>query len=77
MPIMTLGASTRRRRITANLPARLLDEAMDVTGRGITDTLVRGLELVRRARAYDRAMALRGKVHLAVDLDESRERRRR
>jgi hypothetical protein len=49
---------------------------MEVTRKGITDTLVEGLRLVRRARAYEKAMALRGKLHLSVDLDASRERRR-
>jgi hypothetical protein len=68
---------TRERRITANLPEQLLEEAMKVTGKGITETLVEGLRLVRRARAYEKAMALRGKVNLSIDLDVSRERRRR
>jgi len=67
----------RARRITANLPEDLLDDAMKVTGKGITDTLVAGLRLVRRARAYEKAMALRGKIHLDVDLETSRERGRR
>jgi len=49
---------------------------MDVTGKGITETLVEGLRLVRRARAYEKARALRGKIRLTIDLDESRERRR-
>ena len=71
--IMTM----RGRRITANLPEQLLEQAMEVTGKGITETLVEGLRLVRRARAYEKAMALRGKVNLSIDLDASRERRRR
>jgi hypothetical protein len=50
---------------------------MRVTGKGITDTLVTGLELVRRSLAHQKAMALRGRVRLVVDLDESRERSRR
>jgi hypothetical protein len=66
-----------RRRVTANLPQELLDDAMEVTGKGITETLVAGLDLVRRTRAYRAAMALRGKVKLKIDLDESRERPRR
>jgi hypothetical protein len=74
---VSIGIMTRGRRITANLPERLLEDAMEVTGRGITETLVEGLRLVRRARAYEKAMALRGKVHLSVDLGASRERRRR
>ena len=67
----------RARRITANLPEDLLRDAMQVTRKGITDTLVEGLRLVRRARAYEKAMALRGTLRLDVDLDASRERARR
>jgi hypothetical protein len=65
------------RRITANLPPDLLADAMAVTGQGITETLVEGLKLVRRTGAFQRAMRLRGKLRLDVDLEESRERRRR
>jgi hypothetical protein len=65
----------RARRITANLPEDLLRDAMRVTGEGITETIISGLSLIRRTRAYDQAMRLRGKVRLTVDLDESRERR--
>ena len=65
------------RRITANLPADLLDQAMKATGRGITETLIAGLERLRRADAYRKAMTLKGRIQLAVDLDTSRERRRR
>ncbi len=63
------------RRVTANLPDELLEEAMQVTGQGITETLTEGLRLVRRTRAYPKAMALKGKLRL--DLDASRERRSR
>jgi hypothetical protein len=65
------------RRITANLPGDLLDEAMKVTGKGITETIIDGLEHVKRRRVLARALALRGKLHLDIDLDRSRERRRR
>jgi len=65
------------RRVTANLPEELLNEAMAVTGRGITETLIGGLELVRRSRSFDKAMALRGKLALDIDLEVSRERRGR
>jgi len=68
-------ASTRR--VTANLPEDLLRAAMEVTGLGITETLVTGLRLVRQSRAHERAMALKGRVRLDVDLAKSRERLRR
>jgi hypothetical protein len=66
-----------QRRVTANLPAELLGVAMEVTGSGITETLTEGLRLVGRARAYRKALALRGRVKLEIDLTGSRERRRR
>ena len=65
------------KRITANLPKDLLEEAMKVTKGGITETLVEGLRLLNRQSAYEVAMALRGKINLDVDLETSRERRRR
>lgn len=62
------------RRVTANVPAKLLKEAMKASKVGLTDTLVEGLRLVRRRRAYEKALALRGKIKLHIDLDQARER---
>lgn len=68
---------TEIKRITANLPKKLLEDAMEVTGKGITETLQEGLQRVRQIHAYRKALALRGKINLKIDLEESRERRRR
>jgi hypothetical protein len=68
---------TSTRRVTANLPADLLEAAMEATGRGITETIVEGLTQVQRRRFYDRAIALRGKLSLDIDLEQTRGRRRR
>ena len=68
---------TAIKRVTANLPAGLLEEATAVTGTGITETLVTGLELIKRTRAAAKARVLKGKIALDVDLEVSRERRRR
>lgn len=65
------------RRVTANLPVDLLEGACRVTGKGITDTLVTGLALVKRTAAAQKAARLRGRVRLEVDLGISRERARR
>jgi hypothetical protein len=62
------------KRVTVNLPAKLLNEAEQVSGRGITETIVLGLQLLARRRAYAKAIALKGKLHLTIDLDSSRER---
>jgi hypothetical protein len=66
----------RSRRITANIPADLLQEASEVTRKGITETLIQGLQLIKRGRAYVKAKALKGKLSLNVDLNLSRERPR-
>ncbi len=64
------------RRISANLPALLLSEARRATGKGITETLVDGLELVRRSAAARKAARLKGRLRLKIDLRVSRERPR-
>jgi hypothetical protein len=70
MPIMI-------KRITANLPQELLREAMEVSGKGITGTIVEGLRRVRQGRAFGKAQALRGRISLDINLEESRERSHR
>ena len=72
-----MNADENTRRVTANLPVALLREAQEASGRGITDTLRLGLELVRRQQAAARLLKLRGKVHLSIDVRASRERARR
>jgi hypothetical protein len=62
------------RRITANLPADLLESAMRATGRGITETIVEGLTRIRSRRFSERAMALHGKLKLDIDLEKMRGR---
>jgi hypothetical protein len=73
---MSRRDATRTRRVTANLPVALLDRARRITGKGITETLVEGLELVRRSSAAAKARTLRGRLKLDVDLEASRERAR-
>lgn len=67
----------KAKRITANIPQDLLDEATKVTRSGITETLIQGLELIKRSSAYTKAQDLKGKLDISVDLDLSRERPRR
>ncbi len=67
----------KTRRVTANLPITLLKNACQVSGAGITETLVQGLTLVKRAGAVSKAARLRGRLKLDIDLEASRERARR
>ena len=67
----------KAKRITANLPEDLLKEATRVTQKGITETLIQGLQLIKRSAAYDKAQRLKGKLDIDVDPEVSRERSRR
>ena len=67
----------KTKRTVANLPVDLLNQAMRVTGNGITETLVEGLELVRRTRAFKLVSRLKGQVDFDLDIDLARERTRR
>jgi hypothetical protein len=55
-------------KITAHLPKDLLRRAQQATGKGITETLREGLELISAREAGRRLRALRGKVKFSVDL---------
>ncbi|MGE3261235.1 MAG: hypothetical protein AB7K68_05605 [Bacteriovoracia bacterium] len=55
------------RRITANLPEALLQDAQKACGLGITETLTLALEGIVRRGALQKAQYLRGKVSLRED----------
>ena len=67
----------KSKRITANLPEDLLFEATQVTKQGITETLIQGLQMIKRSSAFEKIQKLRGKIDMDIDLDVSRERSRR
>jgi len=74
MPLLIRMNATKR--TTANLPKDLLHDARSVTKKGITETLIYGLELVKQTGAYAKAQRLRGKIALDIDIGQSRERGR-
>jgi hypothetical protein len=60
------------KKITANIPAKLLERAQEATGLGITETLVAGLEELERSKKRTALRMLRGKVRIELDLDKTR-----
>jgi hypothetical protein len=61
------------RKVTVELPERLLREALESTGEGVTATIRRGLELVASRSACENLRKLRGRVAFSVDWRELRE----
>jgi hypothetical protein len=62
-------------KITVEVPTDVLKRAQKASGEGVTGTVRKALENMARSDAYERLMALRGKVHLTYDIDELREDR--
>lgn len=60
------------KKITANLPAKLLSNAQKVTGLGITETLIAGLRELERSQKRAALRALRGHVKFDLDLEKTR-----
>ena len=56
-----------------NLPEDALDRAMQITGKGITDTLIEGLRALERRRDLHVVRALRGQVRFELDLERTRD----
>jgi hypothetical protein len=50
------------RKITVEVPEKLLERAQEASGEGITQTVRTGLQLVAASRTYARLRELRGKV---------------
>ena len=55
-------------KITAHVPTVLLRRAQAATGKGITETVRLGLDLVASAKAAEGLRQLRGKLRLDLDL---------
>jgi hypothetical protein len=59
-------------KITVTLPAETLRRARTITGRGITDTIIAGLEALERRERRSALRALKGRVRIDLDLDATR-----
>ena len=64
--------ASRLKKVTVNLPESTLARAMEVTGRGITPTIVEALEELDRSAHRSALRGLRGKVHFDLDLTRTR-----
>ena len=52
---------TELRKITVNVPADILADAKQITGKGITDTIIDGLRELQRRNKRSALRRLRGK----------------
>lgn len=59
-------------KVTVNLPAEVLHEAQRITGRGITQTLIEGLEALQRREKLSALRDLKGRVRFTLDLEQTR-----
>lgn len=64
--------NAQTQKVTAHLPVKLLQEAQEATGKGLTETLKIALVQLSQAHAYDGLRQLRGKVEFTIDVNELR-----
>jgi hypothetical protein len=60
----------RVRKITVEVPEKLLEKAQRASGTGVTQTVRAGLQLVAASRTYARLRQFRGKVRFSRTLAE-------
>ena len=70
--IRHMETHTETQKVTVNLPKKDLRAAQDYTGLGITETLRLGIEELKRKKAYQDLLNLRGKIKFSLSLDELR-----
>jgi hypothetical protein len=63
------------RKITVEVPQDLLNKAQRASGRGITQTVRTGLELLAASEAYERLLKSHGKIRLSRSWQELKDDR--
>ncbi len=64
--------ASRLRKVTVNLPADLVDDAVRITAKGLTPTIIEGLHELQRRAKRSALRQLRGKVRFELDLETTR-----
>jgi len=64
--------SEATRKITVNLPAKTLENAMRITGKALTPTLIDGLLEIEKRGKRSALRGLKGKVRFELVLDDTR-----
>jgi hypothetical protein len=65
----------RARKITVEVPAKLLDKAQRASGAGITQTVRASLQLMAASEAYAQLLQFRGKVRFSRSVEELKDDR--
>jgi len=60
------------RKITVNVPEKLLSNALESTGQGITETIIAGLIEIEKRERRQALRLLRGKIAFDLDLEKTR-----
>lgn len=65
--------SENKKKITVEIPGKLLNRALTYTGLGITPTIKQALELIAAGRAYESLHRLKGKVKFSLTIAQLRD----
>ncbi|HLB59516.1 MAG TPA: hypothetical protein VJL87_05490 [Bdellovibrionota bacterium] len=65
-----------KKKIATNIPVDLIKQAVRLTGLNLTQTLIEGLKVLIAYRKRQDLIELQGKIHIAVNTDKTRQRRK-
>jgi len=60
------------KKITVNVPPKVLERAREITGRGVTETIVQALMELDRQHKRSTLRALHGRIRFDLDLETTR-----
>jgi hypothetical protein len=72
---MKTARKIKTRKITLILEEDLLDQAMEQTGKNLTETLRQGLKLLANKSTYEDLRKMRGKVSFSLTAEDVRKAR--
>ena len=65
--------TSRAQKVTVHIPQHLLQAAIAVTQKNITDTIKFSLEEIARKQAYDNLRKSRGKIKFSINVNKMRD----
>ena len=74
--IVYMKNRTELKKISTSVPEKLLKEACLLSSLNQTEALIQGLQELVRKEKREKLMSLKGKVKIAINLDQERERGR-
>ncbi len=62
-------------KITVNLPTSMIEDMMEISGKGLTESLREAIKTYRNVKAHEALRAMRGKIDFGLTYKQIKEER--